>query len=87
MEVDACNIRLFSYHTKGRPFNFLGGVILKKNFLQGYSEQQKNTCTKKLGGGDILPKYLVGGEMLQSSMVAGIDSTSPRRSAGLIFRD
>ena len=25
-----------------------GGVILKNNFLQGYSEQ-KNTCTNKLG--------------------------------------
>jgi hypothetical protein len=24
-------------------------VILKKNFLQGYSEQKKNTCTNKLG--------------------------------------
>jgi pullulanase/glycogen debranching enzyme len=34
-------------------------VIVKNNFLQGYSEQ-KNTCTTKLGGGDILPQYLVG---------------------------
>jgi hypothetical protein len=68
----------------------LGGesewVILKKKFLQGYSEQKKNTCTNKLGG-NILPQYLVGKKMLQNSMVAGIDLTSPRRSAGLIFRD
>jgi hypothetical protein len=58
---------------------------LKKNFLQGYSKQ-KNTWGK-----NILPQYLVGKKcwekMLQNSMVAGIDLTSPRRSAGLIFRD
>jgi hypothetical protein len=62
------------------------GVILKKKFLQGYSEQKKNTCTNKLGGK--YPAPVFGGEkMLQNSMVAGIDLTSPRRSAGLIFRD
>jgi hypothetical protein len=36
-------------------------------------------------------KYLAplfgGKKMLQNSMVAGIDLTSPRRSAGLIFKD
>jgi hypothetical protein len=64
-----------------------GGGVWKKNFLQGYSEKQKNTCTNKLGGEEY-PALVFGGEkMLQSSMVAGIDSTSPRRSAGLIFRD
>jgi hypothetical protein len=61
-------------------------VILKKNFLKGYSEQQQNTCTNKLGGA--YPALVfVGGEMLQSSIVALLHSTSPRRSAGLIFRD
>jgi hypothetical protein len=58
-----------------------GREILKKNFLQGYSEQ-KNTCTNKL-----VEKYILGEKMLQNSMVAGMDLTSPRRSAGLIFRD
>jgi hypothetical protein len=38
-------------------------------------------------GKNILPRYLVGEKMLQNSMVAGIDLTSPRRSAGLISRD
>ena len=63
-------------------------MILKKMFLQGYSEQQKNTCTNKLGGGGDFPALVFGREiMLQNSMVAGIDSTSPRNSAGLIVRD
>jgi pullulanase/glycogen debranching enzyme len=38
----------------------LRGGDFEKKFLQGYSEQQKNTCTNKLGGGNILPQYLVG---------------------------
>jgi hypothetical protein len=64
-------------------------VILKNKFLQGYSEQQKNTCTNKLLGKiSCRPAPVFGGKkMLQNSMVAGIDLTSPRRSAGLIFRD
>ena len=64
-------------------------MILKKMFLQAYSEQQQNTCTNKLGGGGKYPALVFGGggEMLQNSMVAGIDSSSPRSSAGLIFRD
>ena len=34
------------------------------------------------------PAPVFGGKkMLQNSMVAGIDLTSPKRSAGLIFRD
>jgi hypothetical protein len=38
--------------------------------------------------GQKYPAPVFGGEkMLQNSMVAGIDLTSPRRSAGLIFRD
>jgi hypothetical protein len=36
------------------------GVILKKKFLQGYSEQQKNTCTNKLGGGISCPSIWWG---------------------------
>jgi hypothetical protein len=61
-------------------------VILKINFLQGYSEQ-KNTCTNKLGKKISCLSIWWGKKMLQNSMVAGIDLTSPRRSAGLIFRD
>ena len=60
-------------------------MILKKNFMQGYSEQKKcrtNKLWKKY------PAPVFGGKkILQNSMVAGIDLTSPRRSAGLIFRD
>jgi hypothetical protein len=62
-----------------------GGGILKKKFLQGYSEQKIPALTN--WGKNILPQYLVWKKMLQNSMVAGIDLTSPRRSAGLIFRD
>jgi hypothetical protein len=63
----------------------LGGGDFEKMFLQGYSERQQNTCT---GGGGKYPALVFGGEkMLQNSMVAGINSTSPRSSAGLIFRD
>jgi hypothetical protein len=61
-------------------------VILKKNFLQGYSEQKKIPALTNWRK-NILPQYLVGKKMLQNSMVAGIDLTSPRRSVGLIFRD
>ena len=62
-------------------------MILKKMFLQGYSEQQQNTCTGG-GGGGKYPALVFGGEkMLQNSMVAGMDSTSPRSSVGLIFKD
>jgi hypothetical protein len=46
-------------------------VILKKKFLQGYSEQQKNTCTNKLGGGDILPQYLVGKKCSKTAWLPG----------------
>jgi pullulanase/glycogen debranching enzyme len=35
-------------------------MILKKIFLQGYSEQQKNTCTNKLG--KKYPAPVFGGE-------------------------
>jgi hypothetical protein len=58
---------------------------LKKNSCKAILNK-KNTCTKNWGK-NILPQYLVGKKMLQNSMVAGIDLTSPRRSAGLIFRD
>jgi hypothetical protein len=62
-------------------------VILNKKFLQGYSEQKTIPGLTNWGqGGNILPQYLMG-KMLQNSMIAGIDLTSPRRSAGLIFRD
>jgi hypothetical protein len=61
-------------------------VILKKRFLQGYSEQKKIPALTNWGK-NILPQYLVGKKMLQNSMVARIDLTSPRRSARLIFRD
>jgi hypothetical protein len=61
-------------------------MILKKNFLQGYSEQKQNTCTNKLGEKISCPS-IWWEKMLQNSMVAGIDLTSPRRSAGLIFKD
>jgi hypothetical protein len=38
--------------------------------------------------GEKYPAPVFGGKkMLQNSMVAGIDFTSPRRSAGLIFRN
>jgi hypothetical protein len=61
-------------------------LILKKNFLQGYSEQRKiPALTNWGGGGNILPQYLMGEKVLQNSMDAGIDLTSPRRS--LISRD
>jgi hypothetical protein len=61
-------------------------VILKKNFLQGYSEQQKISALTNWG--EKYPAPVFGGKkMLQNSMVAGIDLASPRRSAGLIFRD
>jgi hypothetical protein len=53
-----------------------GGMILKKHFLQGYYEQ-KNTCTNKLGGKISCPS-IWWGKMLQNSMVAGFDLTSPR---------
>jgi hypothetical protein len=58
---------------------------LKKNFLQGCSEQKMRALTN--WEKTILSQYLVGEKMLQNSMVAGIDLASPRRSAGLIFRD
>jgi hypothetical protein len=61
-------------------------VILKKNFLLGYCEQKKIPALTNWGK-NILPQYLVRKKMLQNSMVPGIDLTSPRRSAGLIFRD
>jgi hypothetical protein len=48
------------------------------NFEWCYSEQ-KNTCNNKLGG-----KYLAS---VFGGKFAGIDLISPRRSAGLIFRD
>jgi hypothetical protein len=46
-------LNVYRYSIKGRlgadHLTFEGGgVILKKNFLQGHSEQQKNTCTNKL---------------------------------------
>jgi hypothetical protein len=53
-----------------------GGCDFEKIFLQGYSEQKKIPALTNWGK-----------KMLQNSMVAGIDLTSPRRSAGLIFRD
>jgi hypothetical protein len=59
-----------------------GGGGFEKNSLQGYSEQQKIT-----GGKNILPRYLVGKKCCKTAWVAGIDLTSPRRSAGLIFKD
>jgi hypothetical protein len=58
--------------------------------------EKKNSCkailNKKIPAltnwGKKYPAPVFGGEkMLQNSMVAGIDLTSPRRSAGLIFRD
>jgi hypothetical protein len=61
-------------------------VILKKKFLQGYSEQKKILALTNWG--KKYPAPVFGGKkMLQNSMVAGIDLTSLRRSAGLIFRD
>ena len=63
-----------------------GGMILNKKFLQGYSEQKTIPGLTNWGqGGNILPQYLM--RILQNSMIAGIDLTSPRRSAGLIFRN
>jgi hypothetical protein len=59
-------------------------VILKKNSRKAILNKKIPALTN--WGGNILPQYLVG-KMLQNSMVAGIDLTSPRRSAGLIFRD
>jgi hypothetical protein len=44
-----------------------GEVILKKNFLQGYSEQKKIPALTNWGK-NILPQYLVGKKMLQNSM-------------------
>jgi hypothetical protein len=58
----------------------------EKKFLQGYSEQKKIPALTNWGK-NILPQCLVGNKISQNSMVAGIDLTSPRRSAGLIFRD
>jgi hypothetical protein len=60
---------------------------LKKNFLQGYSEQKKIPALTNWG--KKYPAPVFGGEknVANGSMVAGIDLTSPRRSAGLIFRD
>ena len=63
-----------------------GGGDCEKYFLQGYSEQKKIPTLTNWG--ERYPAPVFGGEkMLQNSMVAGIDLTSPRRSAGLIFRD
>jgi hypothetical protein len=53
-------------------------VTLKKNFLQGYSEQKTIPALTNWGE-NILPQYLVGNNMLQNSMVAGIDLISPPR--------
>jgi hypothetical protein len=59
---------------------------LKKNFLQGYSEQKKKPALTNWG--EKYPAPVFGEKkMLQNSMVPGIDLTSPRRSNGLIFRD
>jgi hypothetical protein len=60
----------------------------EKNFLQGYSEQKTIIPALTNWGGGEYPAPVFGGKkMLKNSMVAGIDLTSPRRSAGLIFRD
>ena len=62
------------------------GGDFEKNFLQGYSEQKKIPALTNWG--KKYPAPVFGGKkLLQNSMVAGIDLTSPRRSAGLIFRD
>jgi hypothetical protein len=60
-------------------------VILKQISCKAILNK-KNTCTNKLGGK--YPAQVFGGKkMLQNSMIAGINLTSPRRSAGLIFKD
>jgi hypothetical protein len=61
---------------------------LKKDILQGYSEQKKIPALTNWGKKYPAPVFGGRKKMLQNSMVAGIDLTSPRRrSAGLIFRD
>jgi hypothetical protein len=57
-------------------------MILKKISCKGYSEQKKYL---HLQAGEKISCPSIW--MWQNSMVAGIDLTSPRRSAGLIFRD
>ena len=62
-------------------------MILKKNFLQGYSEQKKIPALTNWG--KKYPAPVFGGKknVAKQHRVAGIDLTSPRRSAGLNFRD
>jgi hypothetical protein len=60
-----------------------GGGDYEKHFLQGYSEKKIPALTnwEKISCPSIWWE-----KMLQISMVAGIDLTSPRRSAGLSVR-
>jgi hypothetical protein len=61
-----------------------GGGDFEKKFLQSYTK--KTTALTNWGKKYPAPAF-GGGKKLQNSMVAGINLTSPRRSAGLIFRD
>ena len=63
-----------------------GGGILKKNSCQAIPN--KNWIPALTNWGENYPAPIFDGKkLLQNSMVAGIHLTSPRRPAGLIFRD
>ena len=90
--------RCYIYIVRGRPFNFWGGGgDFQKTFPARLSQKDPGYedglfWAKKIPAlinwGKKYPAPLFGGKkMLQNSMVAGINLTSPRRSAGLIFRD
>jgi hypothetical protein len=65
-----------------------GGGDFENNFLQGYSEQNKYRHALTNWREKYPAPVFRGEKMLENSVVAGIDLTSPsRRSAGLIFRD
>jgi hypothetical protein len=79
-----CDIRTTILGADHLTFEGGGGDFETKFSCKAMNK--KNTCTNKLR--EKYPAPLFGGKkMLQNSMVAGIDLTSPRRSAGLIFRD
>jgi hypothetical protein len=47
-------------------------VILKKNFLQGYSEQKNNTCTNKLGEKYPAPVFGGGKKCCKTAWLQGL---------------